>query len=89
VSLEQGPDDREFGTFAGVTPTVASTATPGLAAATRRTAKSVKGSMWLVAKNGMSRIRSFLLPLLLVVVEEAIFCCGWFVVTGSRRRLSK
>uniref|UniRef100_J3M8K7 Uncharacterized protein n=1 Tax=Oryza brachyantha TaxID=4533 RepID=J3M8K7_ORYBR len=52
--------DRTTETLAGVTAMVGSTAS-GLAAA-RRTARSVKGPMWLLAKNGMSRMRSFLLP---------------------------
>ncbi|WVZ99121.1 hypothetical protein U9M48_044468 [Paspalum notatum var. saurae] len=51
--------DRSTVTLAGVTATVGSTA-PGLDTA-RRTAKSAWGPMWLVAKKGIRRMRSFLL----------------------------
>nr|CAB3495578.1 unnamed protein product [Digitaria exilis] len=64
--------ERTNGAFAVVTATVAST-TSGRAAA-RWTAKLVKGPMWLLAKKGMRRMRSFLLW-----TEEAIARMQWFL----------
>jgi hypothetical protein len=57
-------------TLAGVTAMEGSTE-PGLAAA-RRTARSVWGPMWLVAKNGIKSMRIFLLYLAEAMV---VGCC--------------